>query len=115
MLSGVGDGNALQGHGIQTVAHSPGVGRNLQDHCSIRVQAMCTRQSSYNHDLNGWRKYWQGLLYVMTKRGYLALPSSSAAAFVKSHPGLEYADLEISFRPMSLRLPRLRRGGRGRL
>jgi choline dehydrogenase len=101
MLSGIGDGHALQAHGIRTLAHSPGVGRNLQDHCSIRVQALCTPDSSYNHDLNGWRKYWQGLRYLLTRRGYLALPSSTAAAFVKSDPRLDYADLEISFRPMT--------------
>jgi choline dehydrogenase len=101
MLSGIGDGEQLQRHGIQTLLHAPGVGRNLQDHCSIRVQALCTPQSSYNSELNGWRKYWQGLRYVLTRRGYLALSSSQAAAFVKSSPGLDYADLEISFRPMT--------------
>jgi choline dehydrogenase len=101
MLSGIGDGQALQSHGIQTLVHSPGVGRNLQDHCTVRVQALCTRQSSYNHALNGWRKYWHGLRYIVTKRGYLALPSSTAAVFVKSKPELDYADLEISFRPMT--------------
>jgi choline dehydrogenase len=77
------------------------VGQNLQDHFSVRMQAKTDRRSSYNHDLNGWRKYWQGLRYVVTKGGYLALSSSQAAAFVKSDPKLEYADLEISFRPMT--------------
>ena len=101
MLSGIGDGEALHNHGIQTLVHLPGVGRNLQDHCSIRIQAICTPQSSYNHDLTGWRKYWQGMRYVLTKRGYLALSSSQAAAFVKSRPDLDYADLELSFRPMT--------------
>jgi choline dehydrogenase len=102
MLSGIGDHEALQGHGIETLVHAPGVGRNLQDHCSIRVQALCTPESSYNHDLNGWRKYWQGLRYLLTKQGYLALSSSQAAAFVKSKPELDYADLELSFRPMTV-------------
>lgn len=101
MLSGIGDGDMLQRHGVQTIAHVPGVGLNLQDHCSLRVQALCTPDSSYNHALNGWRKYWQGFRYVMTKKGYLALPSSSAAIFIKSSPEIEYADLEISFRPMT--------------
>jgi choline dehydrogenase len=101
MLSGIGDGEALQQHGIATLRHLPGVGRNLQDHFVSRLQALCTPQSSYNSDLNGWRKYWQGLRYVLTRGGYLALSSSQAAAFVKSRPELEYADLEISFRPMT--------------
>ena len=101
MLSGIGDGEALRQHGIGTVRHLPGVGRNLQDHFVSRVQALCTPPSSYNSELNGWRKYRQGLRYVLTKGGYLALSSSQAAAFVKSRPELEFADLEISFRPMT--------------
>ncbi len=101
MLSGIGDGDALQQQGIATVRHLPGVGRNLQDHFVSRVQALCTPASSYNNELNGWRKYRQGLRYALTKGGYLALSSSQAAAFVKSRPELEFADLEISFRPMT--------------
>ncbi|WP_233213833.1 GMC family oxidoreductase [Pollutimonas nitritireducens] len=101
MLSGIGDGEALQRHGIQTVMHTPGVGRNLQDHFTARLQALCTPESSYNADLNGWRKYMQGLRYILTKSGYLALSSSQAAAFVKSGPEIDFADLEISFRPMT--------------
>jgi choline dehydrogenase len=101
MLSGVGDGQALQAHGIATVAHVPGVGKNLQDHFNVRVQAECTPESSYNRSLNGWRKYWQGLRYLTTRSGYLALPTSTAAAFVKSSPELAQLDLEISFRPMT--------------
>ena len=62
MLSGIGDGNVLQRHGIKTVVHVPGVGRNLQDHFNVRIQAQCTPESSYNQDLNGWRKYWHGAI-----------------------------------------------------
>ncbi|QDL39841.1 FAD-dependent oxidoreductase [Rhodoferax sediminis] len=101
MLSGIGNGEVLQRHGISTVLHAPGVGQNLQDHFSVRVQFRTTRESSYNHDLIGWRKYWQGARYLVTRGGYLAMPSSSAAAFVRSGPGVDYPDLEISFRPMT--------------
>jgi len=37
----------------------------------------------------------------LTGTGYLALGSSQVAAFVKSRPEEAYADLQISFRPMS--------------
>ena len=36
MLSGIGDGDHLKSHGIEVVAHRPEVGRNMQDHLSIR-------------------------------------------------------------------------------
>ena len=35
MLSGVGDAEELQRHGIAVKAALPGVGRNLQDHVSV--------------------------------------------------------------------------------
>ncbi len=101
MLSGIGDGDELKAAGVPVAAHLPGVGKNLQDHFVLRVQAYSTRESSFNLDLLGWRKFWHGAKYLLTKRGYLALGSSTAAAFVKSSPEMEYADLELSFRPMT--------------
>lgn len=101
MLSGIGDGGLLQRYGIPTLVHSPGVGQNLHDHFTARVQVETTSDSSYNRDLLGWRKYMQGLRYLATRGGYLAQASSMAAAFLKSSPDAEYPDLQISFRPMT--------------
>jgi len=101
MLSGIGDGQVLQRHSISTLVDAKGVGKNLQDHFVVRVQAQVTRDSSYNHILRGWRKYWEGLRYIATGGGYLALGSSMAAAFVKSEPSMGHADIEVSFRPMT--------------
>jgi len=101
MLSGIGDGQQLRQYGIATVAHVPGVGKNLQDHFAVRVQAQTTPGGSYNQHLGGWRKYAEGARYLITKGGYLALGSSIAAAFVRSGPDVEYADMELSFRPMT--------------
>ncbi|MCG7400329.1 GMC family oxidoreductase [Caballeronia zhejiangensis] len=101
MLSGIGDGATLQRFGIETLVDAPGVGRNLQDHFYVHCLVRSTAESSFNRDLHGLRKYWQGLRYVVAKTGYLALGSSQAVAFVKSRPEEEYADLQISFRPMT--------------
>jgi choline dehydrogenase len=101
MLSGVGPGAELQRHGIPVLHDSPGVGRNLQDHFYIHTGWRATRGSSYNANLAGLRKYWEGFRYLMTRRGFLALGSSQVAAFVKSRPEEPRADLQISFRPMT--------------
>ncbi|MCW1918089.1 GMC family oxidoreductase N-terminal domain-containing protein [Rhodobacter sp. KR11] len=101
MLSGVGPGAELQRHGIALIHESPGVGQNLQDHFYIHTGWRATADSSYNANLAGLRKYWEGFRYLMTRRGYLALGSSQVAAFVKSHPDAPRADLQISFRPMT--------------
>ena len=38
MLSGIGDSEELKQHGLKTVMHLPGVGKNLQDHLEVYVQ-----------------------------------------------------------------------------
>lgn len=101
MLSGIGPREELQRHGIRQALDSPGVGRNLQDHFYVHTSSRSTPESSYNREITGLRKYWQGLQYLLRGTGYLALGSSQVAAFVKSRPEEDYADLQISFRPMS--------------
>jgi choline dehydrogenase-like flavoprotein len=79
----------------------PGVGLNLQDHFYIHTGWRATPDSSYNANLSGLRKYWEGFKYLLTRRGYLALGSSQVVAFVKSSRDEPRADLQISFRPMT--------------
>ena len=101
MLSGIGPGAELQRHGIDVRVDLPGVGQNLQDHFYVHGTYRTTKESSYNRQLTGWRKYLEGAKYLATGSGYLALGSSQVAAFVKSRPEEDYADLQISFRPMT--------------
>ena len=101
MLSGIGPGAELHRHGIPVRHDVPGIGQNLQDHFYVHTGWRATAGSSYNASLVGLRKYWEGLKYLVTRRGYLALGSSQVAAFVKSSPAEGYADLQISFRPMT--------------
>ncbi len=101
MLSGVGPAAELQKHGIKQVQESPGVGANLQDHFYVHTAHRSTNASCYNRNLRGLRKYLEGARYLLTGGGYLALGTSQVAAFVKSSPEMDYADLQISFRPMT--------------
>lgn len=101
MLSGIGNRQHLEEFRIQSIHHLPGVGENLQDHCSIHVKAQTNPDRSYNQNISGWKKYIEGVRYLLTGGGYLALGSSQAAAFVRSSPKMNYSDLEISFRPMT--------------
>lgn len=101
MLSGIGDGAHLQTIGINTLVHSPGVGKNLQDHVGAHVKVRTKPDWSHNRDLNGWRKYREGLRYLASKTGYLTASATLAAAFVRSSDKVDYADLEIGFRPIT--------------
>ncbi|EYS97660.1 choline dehydrogenase [Cupriavidus sp. SK-4] len=101
MLSGIGPSKELQRHGIPVHCDLPGVGQNLQDHFYIHCSFQTAEDSSYNRHISGLRKYWEGMRYLATGGGYLALGSSQVAAFVKSGEAQPYADLQISFRPMT--------------
>jgi choline dehydrogenase len=101
MLSGIGPRAELGRHGIAVVHESAGVGENLQDHFYIHTGWRTTEDSSYNRRIRGISKYWEGFKYILTRKGYLALGASQVGAFVKSSPDQEYADLQISFRPMT--------------
>jgi choline dehydrogenase len=101
MLSGIGNGDHHASGGGATRVHSPGVGQNLQDHCSVHVKASARGGWSFNASLSGWRKYWEGFKYVAARRGYLTASSTPAAAFTRSGEDVPYADLEIGFRPIT--------------
>lgn len=101
MLSGVGPAAEVTRHDIPLILDLPGVGRNLLDHFCVHTGWRSTPGSSYNANLRGLRKYWEGFKYLMAHKGHLALGSSQVAAFVKSSPEEPYADLQISFRPMT--------------
>jgi choline dehydrogenase len=73
MLSGIGDQSELARFGIATVAHRPGVGRNLQDHPIIGAG-----------------------LWEPPPNGIPARANAAEAnLFVKSHPDLDTPDLHI--------------------
>jgi choline dehydrogenase len=60
MLSGVGDGAALQEFGLPVVAEAPEVGRNLQDHFMIRLAFRTKPADTLNETMANpvrWRRW----------------------------------------------------------
>jgi choline dehydrogenase len=101
MLSGVGERKQLESFGIATLVDLPGVGKNLQDHLAVNIKFLTEPRSSHNRQLQGWRKYKEGIRYLATRRGFLACGATFAAAFTRSHSGVDYADLDLGFRPIT--------------
>ncbi|MGG5811309.1 GMC family oxidoreductase [Falsiroseomonas sp. CW058] len=102
MLSGIGDGAALQGFGIPVVAHSPDVGRNLQDHliakfiwrtkpCGTLNEIMAPRPGGH------LRKVAMGLDWALRGSGPLAIGAGEATGFARVTPGAEEAELQLLF------------------
>ena len=97
MLSGIGDGDHLKAHGIETRVDLKGVGHNLQDHLAGAVRFACSVPIS----LYNYMSPVAGALalgrYVLTKTGPLASAGMEAVAFVKSRNDLAEPDIKFHF------------------
>jgi len=101
-LSGIGDGERLRGLGIETRAHSPNVGENLQDHFQARIvmrtHTPITLNDTYRNPL---RRIGMGLDYLIRRRGYLAVSAGLASAFFRTRPELASPDIQVHLVPFS--------------
>lgn len=96
LLSGIGNRDELQALGIETVAHSPEVGKNLTDH----VAALLAVDASTD-TLSGARKPLQLVNYLARKKGMLTSNVAEAYGFVRTDPALELPDIELVFGPVA--------------
>jgi choline dehydrogenase len=103
LLSGVGPAAELQALGIPVVHDLPGVGRNFHDHVYVWATTEVEPEASMNRQLEGLPVVMQGLRYLLTRKGPLAVGGSHAAALMRSRPELPSPDLQISFRPFTTR------------
>jgi choline dehydrogenase len=94
--SGIGDGERLQGLGIETVRHAPGVGENLQDHLQLRpiykVEGVRTLNTDY---AKLWRRPLMALEYAARRTGPLTMAPSQMGAFARSRAALRHRQSRI--------------------
>jgi choline dehydrogenase len=96
-LSGLGPASLLKRHGIAVLADAPGVGADLNDHLSGRIMLRCKDPITLNDAVRTWSgKFLHGLHYVLTRRGYLAVPAVSAGCFLRAHPASATPDSQCS-------------------
>src|SRR5438552_7530872 len=103
MLSGIGPGAHLQENGIAVIADRPGVGSNLQDHLELYIQQEATKPITLNSVLNPFSKAMIGAQWLFFKTGLGATNHFEAAAFVRSHAGVDYPDIQYHFIPAAVR------------
>ncbi len=101
-LSGVGNADELQAHGIDAVHHLPGVGENLQDHLEVYVQHACSQPVSMNPALAWWRKPFIGLQWLF-HTGPAATNHFEAGGFVRGNDTVPYPNLMFHFLPLAIR------------
>jgi choline dehydrogenase len=96
-LSGVGPAALLKSHGIDVVADAPGVGADLNDHISGRIILRCKDTLTLNDAVRTWAgKLRHGSHYLLTRRGYLAIPAVSSACFLRALPTSSTPDSQCS-------------------
>ncbi len=102
-LSGIGNPEVLQDHGI-AVAHAlNGVGENLQDHLQMRMIFKVENTVTLNQKANSLiGKAAMGLEYLLFRSGPLSMAPSQLGAFVKSDPARETPNLQYHVQPLSL-------------
>jgi choline dehydrogenase len=101
MLSGIGPADELGALGIDPVADSPAVGRNLQDHFDVGFVYRST-VPTLNNTLHPWHgKLWAGMKYVLGRTGPLALSLNQAGAFIRTEPDLVRPNMQIYYSPLS--------------
>ncbi len=103
MLSGIGDADHLQAHGIPVVADRKGVGQNLQDHLELYIQMAASQPVSLYKYWNLFGKAWVGLQWLLDKSGPGASNQFESAAFIRSRAGVEYPDIQYHFLPIAVR------------
>jgi choline dehydrogenase len=101
MLSGIGPGGHLRGHGIPVVHDVPGVGENLHDHVYTTCTYRTKPENSLNPQLRGLRLIRHVITYYVAKAGPLTNGASQATALARGLPDDPSPDLQIVFRPMS--------------
>ncbi len=100
MLSGIGDGAALQALGIPVNHNLPGVGANYHDHVASSVQMVTSNSTSYGISLKALpRGAWSIFEYLLLRQGPFASNVFESHAFVKSTNGLDRPDTQVVFQP----------------
>ena len=101
MLSGIGRPDELHVLGIQTVAESPQVGRNLQDHLDFCTLNKCTQNVTY--DFNFRQELAVALRYLLTSSGPGVSNVAEAGGFLRSRLAPDRRpDIQFHFVPAQL-------------
>jgi len=98
MLSGVGDSNHLAEHGIASVHHLPGVGKNLHDHPDFVFGYSSDNPSLSGLSFAGIRRLIKAVFqYRRERRGPMTSNIAEAGGFLKTRADLSVPDIQLHF------------------
>ena len=100
--SGIGDPLKLNKLGIDTIHHSLGVGKNLQDHLMFRPVYKVKNIKTLNKKINSLTgKLLIGLEYILFRKGPMTMGASQLCGFAKSDLSRETPNLQFHIQPIS--------------
>ena len=102
MLSGIGDPDDLEPHGIDLVHACPGIGKNLHTHPVIRLSYACPQPVSLLPWTRPPRKWLAGLQWLLKRKGAAASNHMDTGLFVRTNRELDRPDGIITFVPLVL-------------
>jgi choline dehydrogenase len=101
-LSGVGPAAELRALDIPVLHDLPGVGENLQDHLEFYFQVACKEPITLYSSINLWSRALIGARWLLRKDGLGATNHFETCGFIRSRPGVPYADIQYHFLPMAV-------------
>lgn len=104
LLSGVGPADELRALGLPVVLDQPHVGRNLENHPGVNLQYAAKREDTLLPQLGLFGQAKLGLEWLLLGRGLGASNFFEAGAFLKTHDGADYANLQLEFLPLARRV-----------
>jgi choline dehydrogenase len=102
LLSGIGAADDLRAAGIRPLHDLPGVGAHLNDHPDIVVQHRCLKPVSLYGSNRGAGKLLAGLRWFIRHDGLAASNHFEAGGFIRSRPGIDFPDLQLTFMPLAI-------------
>ncbi len=100
LLSGIGDGEALQKLGIEVRHHLPQVGKNLHDHLASPVFMTTGQPDSYGVSWKALpRNIYSVLQFALFREGQFTSNLFESTAFIRTAEGLGKPDIQLVFQP----------------
>ena len=101
MLSGVGPAEQLRAHGIDIIAESPGVGRNLQEH-PVTGMIWNVDVPTLNEEFTPKGMLRHGIQFLLNGSGAAASSIFHALVFAKLDPSASTSQIEVGFAPFAI-------------
>lgn len=102
MLSGIGPAAHLRELGIDVVLDLPGVGQNLNDHPDFVLQYECLKPVTLWPQTKVVRRTAAGLRWLLSRSGTCASNHFQTVACIRSAPGVEYPDIQLTITPIAV-------------